>query len=82
MGFMNGRWVATSAPNQLDYPFEIAAKLVRDSKCCSHEEVCKLVTDTRKFYDLCKEQDETIRRLERELKTAEATVRLLQVDNT
>jgi len=81
MGFMNGRWVAESAPNQIDYPFAIAAKLVRDNRSCTHEEVCQLVTDTRKFYEICKEQDETIRRLERELKIAEAIVMLLQVDN-
>lgn len=74
--------MAQTAPNQIDYPFAIAAKLVRDSRICTHEEVCQLVTDTRKFYDLCKEQDETIRQLEKELKTAEATVRMLQVDNT
>ena len=79
---MNGRWVAESAPNHIDYPFAIAAKLVRDSRCCTHDEVSDLVTITRKFYELCKEQDETIRRLERELATAEHTVRMLQVEAT
>lgn len=67
---------------QLSYPFKIAAKLVSDSTSCTHDEVCKLVSDARKFYDLCKEQDETIRQLTKELKIAEATVKLLQVDNT
>lgn len=79
MGFTNGRWVANGAPNQLEYPFEIAAKLVMNHKVCSLDEIKKFVSDTRTFYDLCKEQDETIRRLEKELKIAEATVRLLQV---
>ena len=79
MGFTNGRWVANGAPNQLEYPFEIAAKLVMNNRTCSPDEIYKFVTDTRKFYDLCREQDETIRRLEKELRIAEATVRLLQV---
>ena len=52
-----------------------------DRKSCSHNEIRDFVRDTRKFYDLCKEQDETIRRLEKELKIAEATVRLLQVED-
>ena len=82
MGFSNGRWVAVMAPNQIDYPIEIAAKLVRDSRSCSHDEVCELVTTTKKFYELCKEQDETIRRLEKELQVSEATVRMLQVSDT
>ena len=82
MGFTNGRWVAESTPNQLEYPFKIAAKLVRDSRSCTHDEVSELVTITLKFYELCKEQDESIRRLERELAIAENTVRMLQVDNT
>lgn len=43
MGFTNGRWMAEKAPNQIDYPFEIAAKLVRDSKSCTHDEVCKFL---------------------------------------
>lgn len=80
MGFMNGRWVSTTVPNQLEYPFDIAAKLVRDIKSCNHEEVSVLVSTTRKFYDLCKEQDTTIRDLENRLRIAEHTIRLLQVD--
>lgn len=82
MGFSNGRWVVVTAPNQIDYPFEIAAKLLRDSKGCNHDEVCELVTTTRRFYELCKEQDTTIRRLEKELTIASATVRMLQVSDT
>lgn len=81
MGGKVGRWVAETPPNKMDYPFEIAARLIRDPRSCTHNEVCELVTITRKFYELCKEQDETIRRLERELAVAESTVRLLQVQN-
>jgi hypothetical protein len=79
MGFNRGRLVATSLPNGIEYPFEIAAKLARCSVSCTQEEVSQLVSETKRIYDLCKEQDATIRTLRKELEAAEATVRMLQV---
>lgn len=64
-----------------EYPFKIAAKILRDPKSLTRDEASELIAVTRKFYDLCARQQEVIYNLERQLNVSEQTVRLLQVSD-
>lgn len=77
----NHKWQASTFPGQLEYPFELAAKLIRDGRGPQFEDLCKLISATRDIYNKYKEQSAEIVTLQQELKIAEATVRLLQEDN-
>ena len=79
--YVMGIWVVNS-PSERKYPFEIAAKMVRDIKCVTHEEAGQMVTDTTYFYDLCNDQTAIIHDLKKELVIAELTVKLLQVEDS
>jgi hypothetical protein len=81
VGFMNGKWQTVVGPNQIDYPFEIAAKLVMDCSSLSHDEACELIKTTKTFYEMCKCHSLRISELEQDLKLSENTVRMLQVSD-
>lgn len=81
MGSNTGRWVGSS-PRVRKYPFEIAAKMVRDIKTVTQDEAGQMVADTKHFYEKCNDQAATINELKKELAIAEQTVRLLQVEDS
>ena len=82
MGMKMGRWQSQHVPNNLEYPFKIAASMAVNVKSISQEEASEFITKTKRFWELCRDQDTIIRQLRKELDIAEQTVKLLQVSDS
>jgi len=82
MGMKMGRWQAQHVPNNLEYPFKIAAKMAINVKTVSQDEAGEFITKTKELWELCRDQDTITRQLRKELDIAEQTVSLLQVSDS
>lgn len=78
MGSTTGCWINEDKSN--DFPYSIASKLAINHKSITQEQASILVTALNRYYEKYKKAEARITELERDLRIAENTVRLLQIE--